>query len=646
MCEVEVMARQSREISVPLLLTQQHFKLFQASQTSVSIPFTIDSLDPQTVFWDSIRDDLSWQIAGGGGLLMTPQNIVMFGGAFVSFMPFDDSAGSLIMPTVPRSTGSHGHTIYLPVLPPGSYSLNITANPPPAEVTPVSVLVMSTGGAAISVFPSESRVAANRSVVISVAVYHGINPITGASVALTIVRPDSTSVVVMATDDGLGSDGRAKDGLYVATLGDNGSLLASGEYIVLAEVEGTNQAGHAFKRDSATGFEVVAACGQFSNLIFTDAAFDDNGDNRMDGIRFTTPIQTPSEAEYEMKLKIIVPWWPKPLWADGRVSRGPNGPSSMQATAELEMSAEQLEAMRPGRLKIQEATLVLHAGGLRLSCDSHFGLELWSSVTYNNSPFGGWGMAWTMPRNDEGIDSIIDDGGEYDILRVRYGIKVRETGEYRIEATLTAACRPDAFEHEDSWRLTDIETIKFKRSLIAAGPNQFVMMDFDGSKIGLKGFSGPYRVTDVAIYGPYTELLNYKGPQHVTRYYDARQFENYQAPFDYDRNGIADICEIRDGSAPDTNGSGIIDEFEGGRCPLDTDGDGEINQEDLSNFTNSWTAASERGTGGYSCPGDYNGDGVVDQEDLILFLTMWFGYTDPGTGGGNPGVGRKAIQRP
>jgi len=251
-----------------------------------------------------------------------------------------------------------------------------------------------------------------------------------------------------------------------------------------------------------------------------------------------------------------------------------------------------------------------------------------------------------MPRNDEGIDSIIDDGGEYDILRVRYGIKVRETGEYRIEATLTAACRPDAFEHEDSWRLTDIETIKFKRSLIAAGPNQFVMMDFDGSKIGLKGFSGPYRVTDVAIYGPYTELLNYKGPQHVTRYYDARQFENYQAPFDYDRNGIADICEIRDGSAPDTNGSGIIDEFEGGRCPLDTDGDGEINQEDLSNFTNSWTAASERGTGGYRCPGDYNGDGVVDQEDLILFLTMWFGYTDPGTGGGNPGVGRKAIQRP
>jgi hypothetical protein len=82
---------------------------------------------------------------------------------------------------------------------------------------------------------------------------------------------------------------------------------------------------------------------------------------------------------------------------------------------------------------------------------------------------------------------------------------------------------------------------------------------------------------------------------------------------DCNENGLADGCEIADGSADDVNGNGVPDECE---CPWDLDESGSVGTSDLLTLLAAWGS----NPGG---PPDFNGDGNVGTADLLELLANW-----------------------
>ncbi|MEE2907996.1 MAG: M12 family metallo-peptidase [Planctomycetota bacterium] len=87
----------------------------------------------------------------------------------------------------------------------------------------------------------------------------------------------------------------------------------------------------------------------------------------------------------------------------------------------------------------------------------------------------------------------------------------------------------------------------------------------------------------------------------------------YEATEDCNSNGVADNCDIANGTSEDTDGNGVPDECDS-TCPGDADGDGDSDVDDillaLSNF-------------GGSGDGDMDNDGDVDVDDLLQILSYF-----------------------
>ena len=86
---------------------------------------------------------------------------------------------------------------------------------------------------------------------------------------------------------------------------------------------------------------------------------------------------------------------------------------------------------------------------------------------------------------------------------------------------------------------------------------------------------------------------------------------------------VVRVSSADTGTAPVINGVQIrrLDQMIG-----DTNGDGQVNVDDLTNVLIGWTTPGH-GCDGIQgvCPGDVNGDSAVDIDDLILVLLYWTG---------------------
>jgi hypothetical protein len=84
---------------------------------------------------------------------------------------------------------------------------------------------------------------------------------------------------------------------------------------------------------------------------------------------------------------------------------------------------------------------------------------------------------------------------------------------------------------------------------------------------------------------------------------------------DCNDNGVADGCDVFDGTSDDVNANGVPDECES-PCAADTNNDGVVDVDDLTAVILGW------GT----CPGclaDVDGDGDVDVDDLTAVILAW-----------------------
>ena len=86
---------------------------------------------------------------------------------------------------------------------------------------------------------------------------------------------------------------------------------------------------------------------------------------------------------------------------------------------------------------------------------------------------------------------------------------------------------------------------------------------------------------------------------------------------DCNDNGVADVCDVIDGSSRDINSDGVPDEC---MPPADLNGDGDVTVADLIIMIQNWGACAECPP---ACLGDLDGDCVVATDDLLMLVSVW-----------------------
>ncbi|MCH7904775.1 MAG: hypothetical protein IH944_09450 [Armatimonadetes bacterium] len=89
---------------------------------------------------------------------------------------------------------------------------------------------------------------------------------------------------------------------------------------------------------------------------------------------------------------------------------------------------------------------------------------------------------------------------------------------------------------------------------------------------------------------------------------------------DCNSNFVPDACDIADGTSKDANDNGIPDECESPECPWDVNGDGIVDHHDLVEVVHNMGMCDDPD----DCPWDVNGDGIVNGRDVAA-VAMHFG---------------------
>jgi hypothetical protein len=180
-------------------------------------------------------------------------------------------------------------------------------------------------------------------------------------------------------------------------------------------------------------------------------------------------------------------------------------------------------------------------------------------------------------------------------------------------------------------RLLPVATDLSGASLIMEGPGVYFL--------AISGFPNVPQALGLDIYmilPPGTEISGPDGPgglaplsnwdsqgSTATGAYmivlDGVSYATGLAAADCNDNGVADGCDIVNGTSPYTNGNGIPDECEP-PIPGDIDGDGDVDVDDLTQVILGWGPCPGQPD---PCPADIDGDGDVDVDDLTQLILNW-----------------------
>jgi len=144
-------------------------------------------------------------------------------------------------------------------------------------------------------------------------------------------------------------------------------------------------------------------------------------------------------------------------------------------------------------------------------------------------------------------------------------------------------------------------------------PDQLGDSDSDGD-VDLLDFVAFAQCAQAEAFEPGCEMMDIEGDSDV----DGDDLNAFIDMYDWflidcNANGVADMIEIINGSAVDTDGDGLIDS-----CHLnaaDFDGNGSVDVTDLLALLGEWNQPTS--------PADLTGDGIVDVADLLALLADW-----------------------
>lgn len=343
----------------------------------------------------------------------------------------------------------------------------------------------------------EPSVASGEVVPVHATLSDGSAPLTGAEVSATVVLPDDSTVNVALADDGTGADETAGDGVYSGEV----STSAVGMYRVGVVASGDTTDGAPFTREV---FAIATASSGAATVSgFADQGIDTNGNAFYDQLQVSMEVDVEAAGTYRVfgeltdsegnaqtsSTVVTLPAGTSPVAVsfDGATiyDNGVDGPYTLS----------QLGITEESELALMPVTSLT---------DAH------TTSAYNHVQFEHSGLRLTGVGSAEGVD--LDGNGLFDQLAVTVQVHADAPGYYQWSGQLRSPAGTELDFESGAANFT-------------AGTNDLTFV-FDGWAIGENGENGPYRVTDVLVFGAGYNLV--AGEAYATPAFTASQFEGYR----------------------------------------------------------------------------------------------------------------------
>lgn len=485
---------QPAEVAVSLLDSRVEIDRLAAGSTSGEAVFLIDDAERIELDVAASSAGVSSSIIAPTGEVIDETTVTGLGGEVVSFEGGSGAGGAVLS----LATQPGFHTAYsFPSLGPGVYRVQFAADPALAEEVAVITQLITDSPLGAALVATETSIVPGSGAVLVAAVFENGQPVSGASVEVTLTLPDGGVSTATLVDDGADADDAADDGLYTVEL----DLTDPGEYAALASITGTTAAGLSFARQAAAGFEVLPTRSLLTGGV-SDAGVDDDGDGRFDRVVLEADTDTQQAGDYR-------------LFATLETASGQALVRSAQATLPAGPGSVPIDFEAAAFLALGEdgpydvAALELVFLGSQAAVPAHRLLDLGPTQAYLLSQFQRPDLQLTGGVTDQAFD---DDGnGLFDRLVVDVEVDVLRAGFYTWSYKLTGA---------DG---TEIDFGSASGSLAAGVGN--LRLTFSGEAIGASGIDGPYPLRDLLLFGSGANLV--ATDAGATQAYLASQFEGF-----------------------------------------------------------------------------------------------------------------------
>jgi len=325
----------------------------------------------------------------------------------------------------------------------------------------------------------EAAIHAGEPLIVTGRLTEGDAPLGGATVQARIELPDNSLRDVNLHDDGVDPDLRAGDGIYSGRLTDTGT---PGFYRVAFTASGVRVSGAPFSREDFGLATASASRSRFTG--FRDSGKDEDGDGLFDALLLDVDLDVTQAAQYRLfavltdaaghrhEASAVAALEPGPATIEASFAGEPffaDGVDGPYTLSEVRLAEEG----DPELLPVTSATEAHQTAG-------------YSFLQFEHSPIrlSGSGSA-------TGIDT--NGNGSFDQLQISLNVDLDRPGSYGWSGQLRD---PNG---------TGLGIASGTASF-PAGTNE-ITLTFDGVRIGKNGVDGPYSVTDLAVFGPGSNLL-------------------------------------------------------------------------------------------------------------------------------------------
>jgi hypothetical protein len=495
----------------------------------------------------ALPGSLVTSITGPAGQLLTAATVASFGGSFLRF----DGSSAARGPGLYSFGGAATHQLYqFPSLGAGVYTVRFEASGL-SEQAAVIVAMRSDSSIGTRLFFTDGHGVVGRPIVLAAALMDGGLPLAGASVKVHLLDDHGAVNTLTLHDDGIEADGVAGDGLYSALF----TPSAPGRHVALAELRGSAADGTAYLRNTTTQLDVVSPNASFTGRFSSDVT-DTDGNGRFERIVLFADVDVLVPGTYRAQAQLrTVSGKPFSAELDQPLAGG-----AQQVRVGIE--AAQLQALKEsGPYNVERVDLLLIDHGAAVAADTL--IEPGATASYRLDQLERLPIALIGTSDDFGADT--NGNGLYDQLTILLDVDLDVAGFYQYSARLT----------DGAGRAIDLIA---GGATLAAGRKALPFVA-SGSKIGLHGVNGPYRLDNVLIFGAGAALTVLPLAAR-TRPYTYRQFES-------SARNIGDI-----------------------------NNDGQVDCADLALLKTGF--GKRRGQTGFDPRTDVNFDNVTDARDLAL----------------------------
>ncbi len=411
-----------------------------------------------------------------------------------------------------------GHHVQATITTPlaGQWTVHVTL-PPHAPETLGSITTVITGGVNVAALTSRPSYTLGQTVSLAMLAFNGQAPVPNATVTghVSQLGAESAPLPVTLRDDGVTPDAVAGDGVYTTSL----EALPVGHYLAkLVLLHGEAQA------IAGVDFEVSPSLARFSGSV-SDVGVDTNSDGLFEFIQVRLGVHVDVPGTYEVLANLQLP-------SGASISSGTRATlTAGEQTLTIPFSATDIRQYlaADGPWLIRDVRLVEVASIRGTDHREDFGATSAYPLSKLQRP-----LTLILPGLTE---SVVDTNGNgfFDALHVNIRVDTLQAGSYTWTGELRALNGALAGAAQG-------------QGYVASGTSS-IRFTFEGKELAASGLDGPYKVGNLAIYGP-TNAAAVLEKAGTTRAYRAVLFEGSQLTVDRLREEIQGLLITGRGGVP------------------------------------------------------------------------------------------------